>query len=189
MVRDLKVVHADVVSTSSRMGLAASVDTLVRGIDWMIESDVRLVNISLAGPYNKILDRAFQLAAQRGAIVVAAAGNAGPGTELRYPAAFDSTLAVTAIDADREVYRNAVQGDGLDFSAPGVEARRFVTGTSIAAAFVTLRIAGDRDLMAMTNVDRVRQALAETVQDLGPPGRDPTFGFGLISAPPACRQP
>lgn len=194
MLTELDVLHADVVSPSDGLGDAASVDTLLRGINWMIENDVRLVNISLAGPYNKILDRAFQLAAQKGVIIVAAAGNDGPNAGLRYPAGFASTLAVTAIDADLRVYKNAVRGERLDFSAPGVDVQagldgpRFVSGTSIAAPFVTLRIAGDRDLMELSDVDAVREVLAGTVTDLGSDGHDPVFGYGLITAPPDCRE-
>ncbi|MEO0786832.1 MAG: S8 family serine peptidase [Pseudomonadota bacterium] len=194
LLTDVDVVHADVVSPNARLGDAASVDTLLRGINWMIANDVKVVNISLAGPYNKILDRAFQLAAQKGIIVVAAAGNDGPDEGLRYPAGFASTLAVTAIDAELKIYQKAVRGDRLDFSAPGVDvqsglgAPRFVSGTSIAAPFVTLRIAGDSDLMALGNVDAVRGALAETVRDLGEAGHDPMFGYGLITAPPDCRR-
>ena len=193
MLRDVEVLHADVVSPNTRLGEAAGVDTILRGLNWLVETDVRLINISLSGPYNKILDRAFQRAAQEGVIIVSAAGNDGPDSRVRYPAGFASTLAVTAIDADLQVYDKAVRGKRLDFSAPGVEVRtgegtqRFVSGTSIAAPFVTLRIAGDTQLLALGDASAVRSALAETARDLGEAGHDPVFGYGLISAPPDCR--
>jgi len=193
LLTDVDVVHTDVFSPNTRLGDAASVDTMLRGMNWMIANDVGVVNVSLAGPHSKILNRTFQLAAQQGIIVVAAAGNDGPDEGLRYPVGFASTLAVLAIDADLQIYDKAVRGDRLDFSAPGVDvqsglnAPRFVSGTSIAAPFVTLRIAGDSDLMALGSVDAVRNAFAETVRDVGEAGHDKVFGFGLISAPPDSR--
>ncbi|MEO0449266.1 MAG: S8 family serine peptidase [Pseudomonadota bacterium] len=195
LLENVEVFHADIVSPSGALGEVASVDSMLRGLNWLIESDVHLINISLSGPYNKILDRAFQYAERSGVIVVAAAGNDGPGRSVRYPAGFSSTLAVTAIDADSEVYDNAVRGEEIDFSAPGVDVYvdlisdgRFLTGTSIAAPFVTMRIAGDAETSTLGSVAEVRSILTKSSSDLGAEGHDTTFGYGLISAPPACRS-
>ncbi|MEO1361404.1 MAG: S8 family serine peptidase, partial [Pseudomonadota bacterium] len=195
MLNGLTVYHADVVSVSGALGEVASVDSMLKGLNWLIEKDVKLINISLAGPYNKILDRAFQRAAQEGAIIVAAAGNAGPANKVQYPAAFESTLAVTAVDADAKVYTEAVQGKSIDFSAPGVDvfigdgkSGQYLSGTSVAAPFVTLRIAGDPSMAQARSVASVRGALSKDVQDLGEAGHDITFGFGLIMAPMPCRN-
>ena len=195
MLENVEVFHADIVSPSGALGEVASVDSMLRGLNWLIESDVHLVNISLSGPYNKILDRAFQSAERNGVIVVAASGNDGPDRSVRYPAGFSSTLAVTAIDADTDVYHNAVRGEAIDFSAPGVDVYvelvsdgRFLTGTSIAAPFVTMRIAGDAETASLGSVDEVRAILSRSSSDLGIEGHDTTFGHGLISAPPACRS-
>ncbi len=195
MLMGVQVFHADVVSPDTQIGEAAGVNSILRGLDWLMENDVRLINISLSGPYNRVLDRAFQRAAQEGVIIVSAAGNDGPGARVRYPAGFASTLAVTAIDADLQVYDRAVRGEQLDFSAPGVEVRtrageqRYVTGTSIAAPFVTMRIAGDSELLALEDAAAIRRALAATTRDLGEAGHDPVFGYGLISAPLGCQLP
>lgn len=195
MLHDTKVLHADVVTPDDRLGAAASVDSLLRGLNWLIQSDVRLINISLAGPYNKILDRAFQRAAQEGVIIVAAAGNEGPESPASYPAGFASTLAVTAIDSQTQIYPQATRGDRIDFSAPGVDVRipsqsapRYSTGTSIAAPFVTMRIAGDPAIATELDIGKVRERLASTARDLGPQGHDPVYGFGLIDAPPGCQS-
>ncbi len=193
MLRSPRIYHADIVSPTAGLGDVASVDSMLRGLNWMIGQDVRLVNVSMAGPYNKILDRAFANAGRAGVVVVAPAGNDGPRQTVRYPAAFQSTIAVTAIDAEQRVYRNAVRGSRIDFSAPGVDVairmparRTYVSGTSFAAPFVTARIAADP---AMRNVRRpaeVRRKLSDGARDLGANGRDPVFGFGLIQAPPGC---
>ncbi len=193
MLRSPRIYHADIVSPTAGLGDVASVDSMLRGLNWIIGQDVRLVNVSMAGPYNKILDRAFANAGRAGVVVVAPAGNEGPRQTVRYPAAFQSTIAVTAIDADQQVYRNAVRGSRIDFSAPGVDVairmparRTYVSGTSFAAPFVTARIAADPAMRTFRRTADVRSRLADGASDLGASGHDPVFGFGLIQAPPGC---
>lgn len=194
MLRSPRIFHADVVSPGTRLGDAASVDALLRGMDWLMQNKVRLINVSLAGPYNKILDRAIGNAARAGVVIVAPVGNSGPGGPVRYPAAFASTIAVTAIDADHQIYRAAVRGNRVDFSAPGVDialpqpaGRAFVSGTSFAAPFVTMRIAADPKIAGSPNPDQIRSGLSRNVRDLGAKGHDPVFGNGLVRAPDSCR--
>lgn len=169
----------------------AGVDTLLKALDWLADEGVSLVNVSLAGPYNKLLDQAMAQAQDRGLVVVAAVGNDGRGADPRYPAAFERAIAVTAVDADGRVYRDAVRGAHVDIAAPGVDVRveaqgaRFVTGTSIAAPFVTARLAAD-PAFAASGVDAARDLLATTARDLGPAGVDETFGAGLLTAEGIC---
>ena len=193
LLRGPRVFHADIVSPNTKVGDTASVDSMLRGLNWMLSNNVRLINISLAGPYNKILDRGFANAARAGAVIVAPAGNAGPGQKVRYPAAFVSTIAVTAVDANRQIYRNAVRGQKIDFSAPGVDVaiklptrRTYATGTSFAAPFVTMRIAADPQLAGLKRTSAIRKQLAGSVADLGAAGHDPVYGYGLIRAPKGC---
>ena len=150
---------------------------------------MRLVNVSLAGPYNKILDRGLAAAAERGMVVVAAAGNDGDAAPPRYPAAFDYAIAVTAVDAALEPYDRAPRGEHIDVAAPGVDvfvpAGGYMTGTSVAAPFVTAAIAADPEAVGLGPLD-VRRHLLAAARDLGPAGRDATFGAGLATAPPGC---
>lgn len=188
---DVELYNAAVIGGDAQ---AAGVDTIAKALDWLAASDVRLVNVSLAGPYNKILDRAVRAAAERRMIIVAAVGNTGADSPPLYPAAFPNTLAVTAVDVDVDVYERAVRGDYIDVAAPGVDVfvetqgvGRFSTGTSIAAPFVTARIAADFDMANAANVDEVRRRLRERAIDLGERGFDEIFGAGLVDAPVGCR--
>ncbi|MEM1396731.1 MAG: hypothetical protein AAGH38_04705, partial [Pseudomonadota bacterium] len=54
-----QIYMADVVGRNRNGAEAASVDAIVAALAWMHGEGVELVNISLAGPYNKILDRTF----------------------------------------------------------------------------------------------------------------------------------
>ncbi|MEL7013168.1 MAG: S8 family serine peptidase [Pseudomonadota bacterium] len=192
-LRNPRILGANVFGDRDAQGLLAGADALVRALDWLAEEDVHFVNLALAGPYNKLLDLAVERASARGLILVAAVGNAGPGSGALYPAGFDGVIAVTAVDAERRIYRNAVRGAHVDVAAPGVDilvrsdqGARFLTGTSIATPFVTARLAADPSLANTREVSAVRERLAATAAELGPLGRDTTYGYGLAMAADIC---
>ncbi|MDS9469961.1 S8 family serine peptidase [Paracoccus sp. MBLB3053] len=187
-----QIYSASVVSDAPEFDEAAGVDTLMRAIDWLAASGVRLVNVSLAGPYNKILDRGLQAADRKGMVVIAAAGNVGPSSPPRYPAAFSQTIAVTAIDAAMRPYDLAPRGAHIDFAAPGVDIYleldgqgKYLSGTSLAAPYVTALVAGEG---AAGSVSSVRHALSGNARDLGEKGPDAVFGNGLPRPGGACRK-
>jgi len=193
-LRDARLYHAAVVGAVEGREPAAGVDAILRALDWLGSEDVRLVNVSLAGPYNKILDRGLQAAAERGMVVIAAAGNVGAGGPPRYPAALPSSIAVTAVDAALAPYRGAPDGPHIDVAAPGVDVfvqsaapGRYLSGTSLAAPFVTAAIAADPEAARLRSGPALRAWLAGRALDLGPPGPDSRFGAGLIQTGPGCR--
>jgi hypothetical protein len=145
-----------------------------------------VANLSFAGPPNDVLALATERAAARGMLLAAAAGNDGPRSPPRYPAAYPWVVAVTAVDAARRPFVRAVRGAHLAFAGPGVGLEApgrngaRLSGTSYAVPAVTAAFA-----IAMRTSDR-EQALAQlagTALDLGTPGRDPVFGWGLIRSP------
>ena len=96
----------------------ASAFAIAGALDWMAANQVRVVNISLSGDANSLLEIAAQRAAAKGAVLVAAAGNGGPGAPPAYPAALPGVIAVTAVDQEGHVYSKANQGSYIAFSAP-----------------------------------------------------------------------
>jgi hypothetical protein len=190
---DAELYHAAVVGPASGRSDAAGVDDILLALDWLASENVRLVNISLAGPYNKILDRGLVAAVEHGMTIVAAAGNEGNEAPPRWPAASPGAIAVTAIDADLAPYGRAPRGDWLDFAAPGVdvyvslpEGGRYLSGTSVATAFVTAIAAADPD--GGKAAAQTRAQLARNSRDLGPTGPDDMFGVGLPTTPERCRN-
>ncbi|WP_428424595.1 S8 family serine peptidase [Pararhizobium sp.] len=167
---------------------------LVRALDLLVQRDIKVVNLSLTGPANAVLERSVKAAADRGMILVAAAGNDGPNAKPVYPAAYEDVIAVTAVDKARNPYRRAVRGDHVDIAAPGVgvwtaasvSGARQKTGTSFAAPFVTAAvsalIAGEPDMPTESLEARLR----EFTDDIGKPGKDPVFGWGLLNARKLC---
>lgn len=83
-------------------GCAGSTDVVVDAIDWAINNDMDVINMSLGSPFGAA-DTSDSLAAQAaaaaGVIVVASAGNSGPAPYITgAPAAGDGVISVAAID-------------------------------------------------------------------------------------------
>ncbi|MGE0741132.1 MAG: S8 family serine peptidase [Hyphomonadaceae bacterium] len=186
-----RVQLADVFTVSANGQPAASVDAIVAAVDWMMESGVPVMNISVEGPDNRILSEILERAARRGFIVVAAAGNGGPRADPAFPGAFDTAVAVTAVDSNNRIYARANRGDYISFAALGVRVQvqlrdesRTVSGTSFAAPVVAARLA-EAHRQPSTNGARAAIArLREQAVDLGQPGHDPIYGWGLVAPDP-----
>ena len=117
---------------------------LVLGADAAWAAGLCIINLSLVGPANVVLERTVSRLDSLGAVVVAAAGNEGV-EEPRYPAAYSSVVAVGAVDRDGERWERSNQGLSVEITAPGVEivttvpggGFTFTNGTSLATAHVT----------------------------------------------------
>lgn len=187
-LRGARLYAASVLFDDGAGGEAATAASLVRALDWLLASGVRVINVSLAGPPNRVLEAAIEGVSARGVLVVAAVGNAGPAAGPLYPAAYEPVVGVTAVDAGRRVYLHANRGPQVGFAARGVGVAvaadgglARVSGTSYAAPLVAACLV--RALAA--NEGDARRALAASraaALDLGPPGFDETFGFGLLPA-------
>lgn len=176
-------------------GDQADVFDLVAAIDWLVERNVAVINLSLAGPPNAVLDRAGAVAAAKGVIFVAAVGNDGPKSKPRFPAAYPWAVAVTAVDARGEPYARAVRGAHVAFAAPGVRLElpdaalnpgRERSGTSYAAPLVTAALSALKAETGERPSAETIAALATRVEDKGAPGRDPVFGWGALANGSTC---
>jgi thermitase len=104
-----------------------------------------VINISLGGYGDSaILGQAVAYAFQRGAVVVAAAGNDAYG-QLAIPAAYEGVISVGSVDANNRQAYFSNAGAGLDLAAPGVgvvtawdtDKAALVNGTSQSSALVS----------------------------------------------------
>ena len=168
----------------------ATTESLILALDWLVRQKVRVINMSLSGPPNKLLELALRRVSEKGSVVVAAVGNGGPASGPLFPAAYDGVIAVTAVDNHRKVYLRASRGPHVAFSAPGVDIRvaradggyDIQTGTSIAAPFVSAILA---DMISRKGTEWKKEdldILRKTAIDLGAPGFDEIYGHGLIRA-------
>lgn len=167
----------------------ARLESIALGLNWMVENNVDIVNMSLAGPKNDSLEDIVKTVARKGLIMVAATGNGGR-TAVAYPASDPNVIAITAVDANERLYKHANGGPEVDFSAPGVDlllprgrGTTFASGTSYAAAFATAIIAQEVARSGLRK-QQLLNTLRQRSRDLGHPGRDSRFGWGLIQADP-----
>lgn len=183
----MRVHVADVFSEAADGSIAASAESIAAALDWMIDNNIPVINVSIEGPNNAVLQQLVRTAAQRGHVVVAAAGNGGPMARPAYPAAFEGAVAVTAIDERGNPYLRANRGAYIAFAAPGVDvdvdagdSHVQVSGTSFAAPIVAAHVAEHLHSPSRTQEQRALEALRTQAVDLGAPGRDPIYGWGAV---------
>ncbi|WP_274427426.1 S8 family serine peptidase [Chelativorans sp. YIM 93263] len=195
LLSDAKLFAVDAFQRASSGRDRAEVFDLVVGIDHLLAHDVSIINMSLAGDANDLLRDSIESAvAENKVIFVAAVGNDGPRAEPVYPAAYPEVIAVTAVDRHKRPYRRAVQGEHVDLASPGVDVwtaasisgARPKTGTSFATPFVSAAAAVVKAEEPALSPEEVEQRLASMAEDLGEPGKDPVFGWGLLNASKVC---
>jgi hypothetical protein len=165
-----------------------AVDALVDALEWLVEERVAVINVSLVGPPNVLLERAIELATRHGYLIVAAVGNDGPGAPPLYPAAYPQVVAVTGVDRSDKVLLEAGRGTHVDFAALGADlfaasmpaGRAQVRGTSFAAPIVAALLAERLNHPDPALAAAALQDLRTTARDLGQRGFDPVYGSGLV---------
>jgi hypothetical protein len=174
----------------SDKGADGTTFNILKALDWAAAHQARVINMSFAGPADPALARSLAAAHKKGVVLVAAAGNAGAKSPPLYPAADPNVIAVTATDADDKLFAQANRGSYIALAAPGAQilvanpdgAYEMSSGTSYAAAEVSGIVALMLERKSDLSPDDVRDILMATATDLGPKGRDPMFGAGLVDA-------
>lgn len=162
---------------------------IITALAQLAAARVAVINISMVGPHNVVLQAVVKRVQQQGILIVAAAGNDGPRAAPLYPAAYPDVIAVTAVDAHDKVLLEACGGNHVLFAAPGADmvaaqpGNGYVTvrGTSYAAPLVTGLV---QRLLARDDapgLQRVVQLLAATAEDGGRKGRDSRYGLGVVA--------
>ena len=142
---EAKLYSVKILDKDNRTNLKRVID----GIRWCIDQDIDVINMSFGSlEKSEILENAIHEATEAGIVIVASAGNDGEqGVE--YPAAYEETIAVGAVDNHADVTDFSSVGDEIDVVAPGtsigVESmfgmHTWADGTSFAAPHVTAEIA------------------------------------------------
>ena len=177
------------------------------GIRWATDNGAQVINMSLgAAAQSSLREAACDYAYEAGVVVVASSGNDSYTEFVSYPAANDAVIAVGATDLNRDIAYYSNQGEQMELSAPGGDATvdhngdglgdgvvqetfylpynypwgyYSFQGTSMAAPHVS----GVAALLIANGLDSaevVREALTSTAVDLGGPGRDTVYGYGLV---------
>ena len=156
-----------------------------------------VINMSFGAPEDvDILHQAVQYAAGKGVIIVASAGNEGTRT-LYYPAAYEETIGVGAVDANRHVASFSQQNNSVFVVAPGASvvslgadnnSVKTGSGTSFAAPYVSGLAVMLKQLYPRMTLADFKKILTASSQDLGAAGYDIAYGNGLINVPEAIAQ-
>jgi thermitase len=149
----------------------------------------KVISMSLGGGASTTLQNAVANAwkggAANGSVLVAAAGNDGDST-VNYPAGYSEVVSVAATDhRDAKASFSNTNSD-VEIAAPGVSVLSTIpggqylrlSGTSMATPHVS-GVAGVLwQLFPGDTAAGIRGRLTSAVNDLGPAGRDSSFGFG-----------
>ncbi len=181
-----QIYAAEVFDQNEEQGEFASTVSLIKALSWLMTQNLSVINISLAGPSNRLLETALTRVREKGVLAIAAAGNGGPMAQPMYPAAYPDVVAVTATDDRGRAFRLANRGEYVDIAAPGVNIRHAQagggfaasSGTSYAVPFVT--VAAARLLQSTTEPALMLDALYASARDIGAPGRDQIYGYGQL---------
>ncbi|MFC1968443.1 S8 family serine peptidase [Chloroflexota bacterium] len=176
---------------------------VIAGLEWCMEThndsnpdnDIQIISMSIGSAVDagdpgieSWINEAYQ---DYGILIVAAAGNEYSGVDtVIYPARYPNVVAVaaTAIDNTRASFSST--GPTVELSSPGVGIRSTYlnhgyetwSGTSMACPHVS----GTAALVMKAHPDwtnvQVREQLQNTAVDLGTPGKDDFYGYGLVDA-------
>lgn len=166
---------------------AGAVAGIANCVGFLSGTGAKVISLSLGTTESSATLRNAVAAASRNALIVAAAGNSR-GSATEYPAGYPEVVSVGATDnRDRHAGFSTANGK-VEITAPGVDIvsawrnGRYLaaSGTSMAtphvagaAAIIAARVAGGPAAW--------RARLDGAVDDLGPAGRDPQFGFGRVN--------
>lgn len=183
---NVKILPVRVLDANNRYGDAT---TVANGVIWAVDHGAQVINMSLGGAASSdALASAIRYAFDHDVVVVACAGNTAEGVpSVWYPGRASGVVAVSALDPDESFWSGSLSGPQVALSAPGnglvgawPDGYWKVQGTSFATPLVAATAALIRSRWPAMSAPNVVNRLIRTADDLGPAGRDPNYGFGMV---------
>jgi thermitase len=175
--------------TAAGTGLTSDVANC---ITWVHGKGAKVISMSLGGGDSTTLHQAVQGAWENGgangSVLVAAAGNDGDST-VNYPAGYAEVVSVAATDQNDARASFSNTNPDVEIAGPGVDVLSTIpggqyaelSGTSMATPHVSGVTGVLWQLFPGSTASSIRSRLDAAVDDLGPAGRDATFGFGRVN--------
>jgi len=172
-------------------GGSGSSSDVADGIIHAADNGADIISMSLGSSSpSSVIENACDYAYNnKGVVIVAASGN-DYSDEVSYPAAYETVIAVGAIDQYDQKCDFSNYGEDLELAAPGYRIISsvldnnydFYSGTSMACPHVAGVAALTKSQHpSWTNI-QIREELQNTAEDLGDPGKDIYYGYGLVDA-------
>jgi len=161
---------------------------LIDAVDRCVAAGSDVISMSLSGGgFSNFENNAFQSAADAGVILVAAASNSG-SSSYAYPASYDSVISVAAINDQEQRASFSQYNNQVELAAPGVAVESTLpgdtyaswSGTSMATPHVSAVAAVLWGVNPGCTAADIRYHLGASAKDLGTPGRDVEYGYGLV---------
>ena len=173
-------------------GCSGSYAVIAQAIMKSADQGAKVISMSIGGGASATLLNAVNYAYNKGAILVAAAGNDGGTNSIDYPGAYPNVIAVAALDSTKNRASYSDGGSQLDIAAPGTNvistfnggtsSYASMSGTSMATPHVAGAIALALSCAPNATQADVTNALYATAEDRGAAGRDNLYGHGLARA-------
>lgn len=161
---------------------------VAEGIVYATDQGAPIINMSFGGQCSDLWSDAINYAYDSGVAIVAAAGNIVPFVV--YPAKYERVLAASATNSSGQFDGFSSYGPEVDIAAPGIDimTARFNDGYAIGdgTSYASPHVAGTLGLMFSYNPNltnaQAAQIIRDTATDLGDPGFDNYYGYGLLNA-------
>jgi len=180
---------------------SGSLSDVNAGIEWCITYRMQVMSMSFGSSSDSIsLHQECDKAYNSGIVLVAAAGNSGPGENtIAYPAKYSSVIAVGATDSNDVVASFSSRGPELSVVAPGVNiystykgsTYKTMSGTSMACPHVTGTVAlilWKNPTLIPDNVRNILQSTAVKTAGMGGSAWTSAYGYGRIDAYAAVQK-
>jgi subtilisin family serine protease len=168
---------------------AAYMSAIIEGIVWAASHGAKVVSVSYTGlsPLNPSASWAGTYTRLHGGLLVWAMDNSASDYGSYDPV---DVIAVSGTDRNDGFYTQSSYGQGVSISAPSVDIYTtergggygFHTGCSYAAPIVAGTVGLVWSVWPSLTPSACEHALLIAADDLGPPGRDPQFGWGRVNA-------
>ena len=153
----------------------APISRVVAALQWCEENGIDIINMSCGTNYDSdILREEIKSVADKGILMIAAAGNDKEADQILYPAAYEEVMAVGGVSADMSPADCSVQGAGVELSAPGeyipvlaqLGGLTVESGTSMAVPHIAAVAAKLWENHADWTADKIRQCMDVSAKQL-----------------------